>query len=436
MVDLRKARTIALLVATLMGTSIPFAYAMEDDQTEQRTPQGLSQLPFKDIKVDPETPQRLLSLVVSIKNREEEAFRALPCDEGKKMIELLFYSYHSLPEDKQTTKFRSVKLAKNSENAFRFKEKESDEASSYRLLLSSDVNNNLQIMLGAYTKAFEEEEEVRKQKAFEIEQAQIKAQEEAEEQAEFQRQFERDKAEREAAIVKQQKKEQERAIANLSALFSLQAVVSQAEQEKLQQERLQQENLRIQAEVKRQFELLEQQKREFEAARQRVAEEAARQKAAVEAKKRAEEVERQRIAEEQLRQAEAQRQEQVRRAQDLLLQATQGLDGWIGGIHAKLSRHNARVEQRGANEKYKAYTRGKAVKNHYLAVAAWEDTANNALVTLAATDDYLFEVLYAKSLTPNGFRARDGQPSLTERLKKAKLRQIKRDLGIGEDADV
>src|SRR5690242_21495835 len=50
------------------------------------------------------------------------------------------------------------------------------------------------------------------------------------------------------------------------------------------------------------------------------------------------------------RAAAVQKQKLEKEAQDLLNQATQHLETWIGGISGKLSRHNNRAEQRRSEE--------------------------------------------------------------------------------------
>lgn len=169
--------------------------------------------------------------------------------------------------------------------------------------------------------------------------------------------------------------------------------------------------------------LLEQQKKEAEEERLRLALE--KEKAEVAARKLAEfqkrMLEEEKKREEAATQNRAQQAQLEREAEELINQGLLALNDYISNkLPNKLASHSRHVDERKNNAPYAKYTGGQSVKNHYLGVYA-NDDPNQELIKLSATDENLFRTLQSKW---------DRFPELEGKMRVAKLEQIKKELGI------
>jgi hypothetical protein len=232
MVDLRKTRTITLLATALMGSTIPFGYAMDGFQQEEEPKiraQKLAPLPFKDIKVEP-TDQGL-SVIVSVKDDENSDFRLLKSsDDAMEKINTLMTTYKTLPEDNASAipVMKTKNHTKRSSGFIGFMEQEDAMATntpSFHYLTAEVTNKYLQTMLQTCTNAYIKEEEARQQKALESEHARLKQEEAEQARLQVQREEEERVIAEEQARLQVQREEEER-----------QAVAAQAEQQRLERE--------------------------------------------------------------------------------------------------------------------------------------------------------------------------------------------------------
>lgn len=219
MIDLRKISTTALLATALIGSTIPFAYAMNDENALEHI-----KVPFSGIRVT--SADEGSSLLVSVEEEPGSGrFRLVESsEEAEKLITQLTKGYNALPESAKIVTPPTFKIHKREEGQIGVKEEQKQDP-VYRYLGDENVNDTLQTMLTICTETYKKEE------ARAAHQAQLAAQLAAQ-QAEFAKQQE---AEAAAAAQQQQillggrspervahniNKETERAVAGVANLLS------------------------------------------------------------------------------------------------------------------------------------------------------------------------------------------------------------------------